>query len=232
MIVYYGVRDSSADAMRKLTLKFTPNEATRAAQASLFETVHSYELLAELKVEHEKGMCVDLIECELQEHLSIEGLRSIGKMEILNVLGSKGNKHTCLVKYTEAEASREVFKEFDLNLIFVPPSRVSEDSFVSTCIGDDESLRKFIELVNRHVGKVQSVTMKRAVYERGELLSVLTDRQREILVTAHRHGYYDYPRRIGSTTLAGKVGISKPTLVQHLRKAEGRLLDEILTGYF
>lgn len=231
MTVYYGGHRSSGDTMRKLTLEFTPNQATRDAQASLFEKVHSYELLAELKLEPEKGMCVDLIECELHEHLSIDGLRSIGKMEILNVLKSEGNRHTCLVKYTEAEASREVFKEFDLDLIFVPPSRVSEDRFVTTCIGDDESLRKFIELVNRHVGKVVSVTMKRAVYERGELLSVLTDRQKEVLVAAHRHGYYDYPKWIGSARLAEKVGISKPTLVQHLRKAEGRLFDEILTGY-
>ncbi len=216
--------------MRKLTLEFTPNEATRKAQASLFETVRSYEVLAELKVAPEKGMCVDLIECELQEHLSIDDLQSIGKMEILNILKSQDHRHTCLVKYIEAETSREVFKEFDLDLIFVPPSRVSEDRYVTTCIGDDESLRKYIELTGRHVGRVEKVAIRRAVYERGELLSILTDRQREVLVTAHQHGYYAYPRKIGSARLAEKVGISKPTLVQHLRKAEGRLFDEILAG--
>ena len=77
----------------------------------------------------------------------------------------------------------------------------------------------------------ESVSMRQAMYERGELLSILTDKQRDALVTAHRYGYYKYPRRINSTRLAEKVDISKPTLVQHLRKAEGRLFDEILTGY-
>jgi predicted DNA binding protein len=217
--------------MRKLTIEFTPNEAIREAQRTLFEEIYSYDVLEMLKVDHAQGMCVDLIEVELKEHLSIDELDAIGKMEILNVLKSKGNRHTVLVKYIEEEESLDTFKEFDLDLIFVPPSKVSEGRYVTTCIGSHESLNRFVELVKEHVGKVEGITMRQAVYERGELLSILTEKQREALVTAHRYGYYEYPRRMNSTKLAEKVDISKPTLVQHLRKAEGRLMDELLTGY-
>jgi predicted DNA binding protein len=217
--------------MRKMTIELSPNEATMEAQRTLFEDIYSYDVLEMLKVDHAQGMCVDLIEVQLKEHLSIEDLASIGKMEILNVLKSVGNRHTCLVKYIEHEESRELFKEFDLDLIFVPPSKVSEDWYVNTCIGTNENLNRYVQLLREHVGRIESVTMKQAVYERGELLSLLTDKQREALITAHRYGYYEYPRRINSTRLADKVDISKPTLVQHLRKAEGRLMDEILTGY-
>ncbi len=216
--------------MRKMTLEMSPNEATIESQRSLFEDIYSYEVLEMLKVDHERGMCVDLIVVELKEHRSIDELKSIGRMEILNVLVSVGNRHTCLVKYIEEEESREVFKEFDLDLIFVPPNRVSEDRYVTTCIGNHENLNRYIELMREHLGKVESISMKQAVYERGELLSILTDKQRDALVTAHRYGYYEYPRRINSTRLAKKVDISKPTLVQHLRKAEGRIMDEILAG--
>jgi predicted DNA binding protein len=217
--------------MRKMTIEFTPTETIREAQRTLFEDIYSYEVLEMLKVDHAQGMCVDLIEVELKEHLSIDELGAIGKMEILNVLKSEGNRHTVLVKYIEEEESRDTFKEFDLDLIFVPPSKVSEDWYVSTCIGTNENLNRYVELIKEHVGKVESISMKQAVYERGELLSILTDKQRDALITAHRYGYYEYPRRINSTKLAEKVDITKPTLVQHLRKAEGRLLDEILTGY-
>ncbi len=216
--------------MRKLTLEFTPNEATRQVQGPLFESIYSYEVLEMLKVDHERGVCVDLIECELKEHRSIDELTSIGKMEILNVLKSVGNRHTCLVKYIEAEASRDVFKEFDLDLIYVPPSKVSEDLCVLTCIGTNESLKRLIELIRKHAGRIEGITMKQAVYERGQVLSILTDKQRQALLAAHRHGYYEYPRRINSARLAEKMDISKPTLVQHLRKAERRLMDELLTG--
>lgn len=216
--------------MRKMTVELSPNEETREAQRSLFEDIRSYEVLEMLKVDHARGMCVDLIVVELKEHLSIDDLVSIGRMEILSVLRSECNRHTCLVKYIEHEEGREAFKEFDLDLIFVPPTKVSEDRYVTTCIGTHENLNRYVELMREHVGRIEGISVKQAMYERGDLLSVLTDKQRKVLVTAHQYGYYKYPRRIDSAKLAEKVDISKPTLVQHLRKAEGRIMDEILAG--
>ena len=52
------------------------------------------------------------------------------------------------------------------------------------------------------------------------------------MVAAFQNGYYDYPKKISSKQLCRKVSISKLTLLQHMRKAEGRILNEIMTGYF
>jgi predicted DNA binding protein len=51
------------------------------------------------------------------------------------------------------------------------------------------------------------------------------------MVSAFQNGYYDFPKKISSKRLCRKVGISKPTLLQHMRKAECRILGEIMTGY-
>ena len=59
---------------------------------------------------------------------------------------------------------------------------------------------------------------------------MLTQKQRETIIAAYDHGYYDYPKRITGDELSKRVNISKGTLMEHLRKAEGRLLREILTG--
>jgi predicted DNA binding protein len=81
------------------------------------------------------------------------------------------------------------------------------------------------------VGRIVNVSFKKATYQKRDILSVLTEKQKDIVLTANRYGYYEYPRKINSSQLSEKVNISKPTLVEHLRKAEVRILKEILTGY-
>ncbi len=51
----------------------------------------------------------------------------------------------------------------------------------------------------------------------------LTARQQEILDAAYREGYFEVPRRITLTELAGRLGIAKSTLSEALRRAEGRV---------
>ena len=56
----------------------------------------------------------------------------------------------------------------------------------------------------------------------------LTDRQREVVLTALGEGYYEWPRRVTNEELAEKLGISRATLHEHLRKAERKLLRSAL----
>jgi predicted DNA binding protein len=52
-----------------------------------------------------------------------------------------------------------------------------------------------------------------------------TERQREVFEAARQHGYYEWPREITADALAAETGISKATVLEHLRKAEAKLLD-------
>lgn len=54
--------------------------------------------------------------------------------------------------------------------------------------------------------------------------ATLTRRQREAFSLARDRGYYDYPRDTTTRTLAAEMGISKTTFLEHLRKAEAKLL--------
>jgi predicted DNA binding protein len=49
-----------------------------------------------------------------------------------------------------------------------------------------------------------------------------------VLIAAYKLGYYDVPRRITSEELAKKLDPVKSTLSAHVRKAERRLLTEML----
>jgi predicted DNA binding protein len=216
--------------MRKLVLEVEPSDKTVGEFRPIFDTLSSYQVLETLKVDREQGICVDLIECQLQEGLSIDEVSAFGHMDLLSVLKSEGEAHTCLVKYYEPESSEVPVNDFDIDLIFTTPSLISEERFVMSVIGDRDALTRFVEMVKKHVGEVVKMSLKRATYERHDILTVLTDRQREVLTAANRYGYYDYPKRINGEELSRKVNISKPVLLQHLRKAEGRIMADIFAG--
>jgi hypothetical protein len=62
------------------------------------------------------------------------------------------------------------------------------------------------------------IEFQRALEER------LTDRQRTVLQAAYHSGYFDWPRGSTAEELADSVGVSSPTLHNHLRRAERKLL--------
>ena len=218
--------------MRKVTLEIEFSEMVREARRPTFEHIVSYEVLEVLKMDYEQALFVDLIECVTKEDVSIHDLDTIGNMEVLSVIKSEGNRHTCLVKGHEEGEAKENYRELDLDLIYTTPSFQSEDMGILSFIGAQKNLMRFVDLMkDEQIGKITNMTFKRAAYQRKDLLSVLTDRQREVMVAAYRCGYYDLPKKVSSERLSEKVDISKPTLLEHLRKAERRILGEIMEGY-
>jgi predicted DNA binding protein len=50
------------------------------------------------------------------------------------------------------------------------------------------------------------------------------------IITAAREnsGYFDHPRKINAGILARKIGMHKTTLLEHLHKAQKRLIGHII----
>jgi predicted DNA binding protein len=60
------------------------------------------------------------------------------------------------------------------------------------------------------------------------LFSNLTEKQIEALLTAHRHGYYTFPRKADAQTIAAKVKVPRTTFQDHLKKAENKLVVSLV----
>jgi len=58
----------------------------------------------------------------------------------------------------------------------------------------------------------------------------LTDRQLVALETAYRSGYFDWPRPVDGSELAGSMEIARQTFHQHLRTAQRKLLAGFFDG--
>ena len=75
-------------------------------------------------------------------------------------------------------------------------------------------------------GAVDEPTTDRTVVDRGRL----TTRQREVLATAHRMGYFERPRDANASEVAAALDISPSTFAEHLAAAQRKLLEETLAG--
>ena len=61
------------------------------------------------------------------------------------------------------------------------------------------------------------------------LLTELTDRQHATLVAAYHAGYFEWPRGASGEEVAESLDIAPPTFAQHLRKAERKAFDVLLS---
>jgi predicted DNA binding protein len=58
----------------------------------------------------------------------------------------------------------------------------------------------------------------------------LTARQQQILQIAYEQGYFDFPRKVGVSELAKRLGISKSTLAEILRRGESKIIERYFRG--
>ncbi|WP_410767387.1 helix-turn-helix domain-containing protein [Haloferax sp. DFSO60] len=56
----------------------------------------------------------------------------------------------------------------------------------------------------------------------------LSARQAEVIGYALEHGYFDWPRRTTVEAIAAEFDLTRPTVLEHLRKAEKKLLSDAL----
>ena len=105
------------------------------------------------------------------------------------------------------------------------PFAVRDGKVRVTLVGDNEQVKEFLE--TRGVNyKVLSLTD--AKFSLNSPISRLTEKQQEAISLAFRLGYFDTPRKVSADELAEKLGLSSSTLAVHLRRAEHRLLAEML----
>ena len=84
-----------------------------------------------------------------------------------------------------------------------------------------------VELLTKKRLHVQPLLNTRSVAVPA-LLSGITDRQLDALLLAARHGMYDTPRATTAAAIADAVGLSRSTFEEHLRKAENKLVHNLV----
>ncbi len=95
-------------------------------------------------------------------------------------------------------------------------------------VGNQKQVREILEGAEARGFTYRVVSMTDADFAEDSLLNLLTEKQRKILITAYSLGYYNVPKRINSDELGSRLHLSGSTVVEHLNKAERRLLGGII----
>ena|SRR3989344_1974913 len=96
---------------------------------------------------------------------------------------------------------------------------------------DKRNIMKFIEetkKVSKYVilESIKEGHLKDIYYTR--LLPDLSQKQKEAITLAFEEGYYDWPRGTDLQILAQKMKLSVPTFREHLKKAEKKILPDLI----
>jgi predicted DNA binding protein len=63
-----------------------------------------------------------------------------------------------------------------------------------------------------------------------ELLADLTEKQQAALEVAYHAGFFGWPRDASGGDVADSLGVTAPTFHQHLRKAQAKVFDSLLSA--
>lgn len=221
--------------MRRLVVEFSLEELTASeGESSAFLTkVKTFEMLQILKMV--PGETAAIVRVEMKDRSGrIEDLfpaphESRVETELLQQENERTSVYFIRVRAKVPPKASEV-SSFESSPYFSTPFEFRDGKAKVAFLGNAKQIKKHLENLERLArGHYKVVSLTDARFALNSPIARLTEKQRRVLITAYKLGYYDLPRRIGSEELARKLNLVKSTFVAHRRKAERRLLTEMLS---
>ncbi len=115
------------------------------------------------------------------------------------------------------------------SVYLVGPLEIRGEKMKVCFAGLSGHIGKFLRYLEQAKMRYRILSLMDERFSSNSPLSKLTEKQRRILLSAYDLGYYDIPRRFDSEQLAKKLNLGRSTVAEHLRKAEHRLITEVIS---
>jgi len=223
--------------MRRLVVEFSASSGEESQVSSLLssllEKVRSFRILHILKMV--PGEFAAVVRVEMKDpSTGVEDLfpaRPGVEIELLR--REKDGTCTYFVSFKlTSPPDAEQLKRIGPMPYFSVPFEFYDGKLTVTLVGSSRQIKRYLGALGKQPRlRYKVVSLMDAKYPPDSPVARLTEKQRRVLIAAYRLGYYDVPRRITSERLAEKLGLVKSTLSDHVRKAERRLLTEMLSEF-
>lgn len=217
--------------MRYITGVIRPVEKIHPIDATLQETAGVHPVrLHETKV-FDDGACVALMEIRgdlakldrlLAAHDSVREHSIAGDRDGLVYLQTAPYDLTTYL--VSLQQNSEV-------IVQMPLTYTDDGGLRGTVLGEQSAFREAIRAFPDDLDLEIEATGEYSP-EMETVFASLTDRQREILATAIRLGYYSDPREVSQQEVAASLDLARGTVSEHLRRIESKVFSEaVLAGW-
>ena len=210
--------------MRRLTVECSTDELARAIGDPTVQKIESLEVISFLKHAEDGAALIFRVKFKDMVSNANEVFNGDGvESELLD----EEEDGTCSFFLKRGQTSLSKMALAAGGYISTP-HEIRDGKLRTTFIGDTKQIRRIREAIEEKGIKYKVVSLTDARFPPGSPLGRLTEKQQRVLIMAYSHGYYDLPKRISSVELARRLGVRSSTLVVHRRRAERRLLAELI----
>jgi predicted DNA binding protein len=220
--------------MRRLVLEFSLDELrkrnSKNPDVSRLQNVQRLEILQLLRQDQKEFAGIVRIKLENQESDIENYVRLVVGNPTTNVQILDREKDGAYIAFVKHRTTLPPFtSEFMKAGVYTVSREIQEGKLRLTFLGSAGKLRRALENLRKLKMRFKVISLTDARFSSDSLLGALTEKQRKVLITAYKLGYYNLPRRIDSEQLAKRLNLKRSTLVIHRRKAELRIISRILT---
>lgn len=214
--------------MRRLILEVTEKELVKIGlELPTFKPIKSLELLYFLRQDHKEFAAISLVEFK-DSVTTVDQLLKGGYLSEAQVLErQKNGAYIVFIRSGPSLSSVLSMIGLDSGYLF-PPLGIGDGKVKFSFLGSEQQVKAFLEGIDSIGVHYKILLLSDLNFSPISPLNKLTEKQRDVLITAYRMGYYDVPRKTTSQEVANKLGLVDATVVEHLRKAELRLIRQII----
>lgn len=207
-------------------------EANISISASALEELGIGELLA---LGEEAGL-VDLeeltcrgngavVQSEVQSRYDEERLEELACVDEWEYISETERGHVYVISFTAPALPEEMVEQAD-DLLGTCDPQLEDKKTSMSLVGRQETIA---DLLGEYQAAGVAPELDRLGSYRGtdRPLDDLTDRQLEVISTAHAMGFYEVPRAVSTEDVAGELDLDPSTVAEHLQRAERNLLNDL-----
>jgi hypothetical protein len=216
--------------MRRLILEFAKEDVEKLHGEIPMHGIKTFEIIQLLRHDVEEFAAICRIEpnnpdMKFPNMTSEEGLENFSGAQILE--REKSGAYIIFVKHkpVPVDAVGLFFQNIGGYIVSL---EIHESRMKMIYLGSAKQIKDILAVIRENQVHFKVLSLTDAKFALDSPLNSLTEKQRNVLITAFKLGYYSMPRRVGTEQLAKKLGLHKSALQVHRRKAEMKLIAEVL----